>query len=414
MNPASALRRMVVVGIALLIIASAAGSAAAPPPDTPLPLPDVIFYGTTTRDDGELIQAGTVAATLPRGEIISGQIGDITGTDYTYSLAVPLSMYDPDNGNYAADSARTGEAISFYINDVLASFRDENGMTSSTFVLPQSAIGGTYVVNLAVVGPDAYPPGDVNANGWRDSADALLVLKYDVGLIPGVVDFPPGPRTIYLPLCDIVQDGQCNSSDALRILQCDVRLPGVDCPDHSSIVLAQAPVPPTVGARLVLRTEVEAGAEPDTLTVRVTADDPEARLGAASLELHYDAGLLAPDACAENPDGALDAAACNTGFSPQAVRLNAATIRGAAGAEAPLESAPPTVLAEATFRVLDPAAMDAAGGATAMAAKALTLAVDGVFDVDGNDLAWRAEGDVASPPAVERHDLFLALVLRGD
>ncbi|MFQ5343639.1 MAG: hypothetical protein ACE5F6_19025, partial [Anaerolineae bacterium] len=374
MNLTSALRRMVFVGIVLLIIASAAGSAAAPPPDTPLPLPDAIFYGTTTRDDGQLIQAGTVAATLPRGEIISGQIGEITGTGYTYSLVVPLSMYDPDNGNYAADSARTDEAISFYINDVLASFRDENGLTSSTFVIPQNAIGGAYLMDLAVVGPDAYPPGDVNANGWRDSADALLVLKYDVGLIQGVVEFPPGPRTIYLPLCDIVQDGQCNSSDALRILQCDVRLPGVDCPTHSSIVLAQATAAPTYGARLVLRTEVEAGAEPDTITVRVTADDPEAKLGAASLELRYDAGRLAPEACVENPDGSLDAAACNIGFSPDVVRLNAATIRGAGGAEAPLESLSTTVLAEATFRLLDPAAMEVTGGATAMAAKALTLA----------------------------------------
>lgn len=94
--------------------------------------------------------------------------------------------------------------------------------------------------------------------------------------------------------------------------------------------------------------------------------------------------------------------------------MNAATIRGAGGAEAPLESLSTTVLAEATFRLLDPAAMEVTGGATAMAAKALTLAVDGVFDVDGNDLAWRAEGDVVGPTAVERHYLFLALVVRGD
>ena len=37
-------------------------------------------------------------------------------------------------------------------------------------------------MTIDVSGPGSYPPGDVNVSGKRDSADALMVLKYDVGL----------------------------------------------------------------------------------------------------------------------------------------------------------------------------------------------------------------------------------------
>ncbi|MFQ6099567.1 MAG: hypothetical protein ACE5O2_17675 [Armatimonadota bacterium] len=387
------IKRLVVATVVAVAIGSAAG-AVAPPPDTPLPLPDVIFYGTTTGDGGQLIQAGTVKAVLPRG-IVSTSIGDIPGTDYSYSLAVPLSMYDPDNGVYEAGSAQLGEAVSFYIDDTLAYYRDDSGLTHNEFVIPNDAVGETYVLDLTIVGPDAYPLGDVNANGWRDSADALLVLKYDVGLIPGVVDFPPGPRTIYLPLCDIVQDGQCNSSDALRILQCDVRLPGVDCPDDNPITLTMSGLSSAGDATLVLRTEIVEGPEPDTITVRVIADDPLADLGAASLELRYDDALLAPQTCTENPDGWLDAAACNAEFGPGVARLSGAAIAGAG------EGA---VLAEITFRVLDP------DRAVDDLVAALELAPDRVFDVEGQNLAWRAEGTPDTPPPAQRYRLYLPLI----
>jgi hypothetical protein len=219
---------LIIVGVVLVILVSAAALMASSP-DTPLPLPDVIIYGTTTCD-GESVTEGTVKVVLPRGGIVSATIGEIAGTDYSYALLVPLSMYDPDNGVYEADSARVGEAINFYIDDRPALFQDDNSMTASEFVIPQDGVGGTYVVDLFVTGPGGYPLGDVNANGRRDSADALLVLKYDIGLMNGDESFPPGPGKIYLPLCDIVGDGQCNSSDALRILQCDVGMPGVECP----------------------------------------------------------------------------------------------------------------------------------------------------------------------------------------
>ena len=394
MKSLSMSKRLIVAGAVLVVLASAAALAAIPP-DTPLPLPDVIFYGTTTRD-GELVTEGTVKVMLPRGNVISAPIGEIAGTDYTYALAVPLSMYDPDNDIYEAGSARTGEAISFYIDTMPALFQDDNGITASEFVIPEDAVGETYVVDLILTGPGGYPLGDVNANGRRDSADALLVLKYDIGLIVGVDYFPPGPGTVYLPLCDIIEDGQCNSSDALRILQCDVGMPDVDCPAVPSSATALGLLAPTDDATLVLRTEIEGGPEPDTVTVRVIADDPLAELGAASIELRYDAALLAPEACTADPDGLLDAAMCNTAFAPGVVRFNAISTAGTGGGDG-------TALAEITFRALDPAAIEHPDSA-------LTLAPDDVFDIEGNDLPWRVEG----VPTVQRHHLYLPFVTRTE
>lgn len=391
-SPVSALRRLVVAGIAAIVVASVVVSAA-PPAGTPIPQPDVIFYGTASLG-GEVIQSGTVKARLPRGDVIGVPVESIAGTDYTFSLTVPLSMYDPDNGDYAAGSARTGEAIGFYINDAAALFQDDNGVSRSEFVIPQDAVGETYVLDLAVVGPDAYPLGDVNANGTSDSADALLVLRYDVGLTSGGDTFPPAPGQIYVPLCDIVEDGKCNSSDALRILQCDVMMPGVTCPDDNAGVLAFSTLlAPADEAALVLRTEIAAGAEPGLVSVRVMADDPQAVLGAVSLELRYDADLLVPETCVQNPDSTLEAATCNVDFGPDAVRLNGVSTRGAGET---------TALAEITFRVLKQTALKDPSSTLKDLSRTLRLAVDGVFNVEGNELSWRAEGVPALGPSTLR------------
>jgi len=414
MRRVNMLRRLLVAGLLAVVATVAVVSAEPPPPDTPLPLPDVTFYGATIRDDGTLIRSGTISVTLPRGTIIRGKIAEITGTDYTYSLVVPLSLYNPDNGNYAPGSVQTGETIRFYVNNTLAHYRDANGFTHNEFVVPSDGMGQAYILNLTLIGPDGYPTGDVNANGRRDSADALLVLKYDVGLISGVTEFPPAQRTIYLPLCDIVEDGQCNSSDALRILQCDVGLPDVDCPGQAPTVRLQDVVMSSADAPLVLRLEIKSGPEPNRVTVRVIADDPEVKLGAASLDLRYDADLLTAEGCVENPDGSLDAAVCNVGFRPDAVRLNAVTLRSAKAPEALPDSATATVLAEVTFRLRDPAAMEATGGITGGVTKALALAVNGVFDVNGDDLAWRTEsGADASLPTSGPYDLYLPMIFRN-
>ncbi|MCX6032118.1 MAG: dockerin type I repeat-containing protein [Chloroflexi bacterium] len=240
----------------------------------PLPLPDVLFYGTTARNN-EPLTSGTVKAILPRGAIVSVDVAPIQGANYTYALTVPLSQYNPDLGAYATDSARPGETIHFLVNDTPATFRDANGATTDQFVIPANGIGRPYRLDQALVGPDSYPLGDVNANGLRNSADALLILKYDVGLIAGDTNFPPGPGKIYLPLCDIVQDGRCNSGDALRVLQCDAQMPGVSCPSRPTVATQTFEVSetskvfaaPTPTASLVFRPELLHGPAADQVTV---------------------------------------------------------------------------------------------------------------------------------------------------
>ena len=377
-------QRLALIGVLLLI--QAFGGVLAGSPDAaphPLPLPDLLFYGTTARQ-GELLESGTVKAVLARGAVVSAAIGPVSGTDYTYALAVPLSMYDPGETLFALDSAQVGEQIRFLIDDAPAVFKDQNGITVDAFTVPADAQGQTYVVNLALVGPGSFPLGDVNANGVRDAADAMRVLQYDVGLIGGDQSFPPAPGKIYLPLCDIVQDGQCNASDALRILQCDVGMPGVDCPANPGTLAAEASQP-AAGAEIVFRAAAEAGPADDRVTVRVSADDPAGLLGAATLEVRYDPAQLAAESCQANPDGVLAGAACNAEYGPGVVRLNAVTTAGAGGEVA---------LAEITFRGLAPGELrdpEAVAHALTLTADRVVLAL-GVAPV--NDLVPLLQGKV--------------------
>ncbi len=309
--------------------------------------------------------------------MVSAAIGPIQGTSYNFALAVPLSMYDPDTGAYEAGSVRTGEVVKFLLNDTPAVFRDANNIAQSQFTLPADAMGKTYLLGLTITGPGGYPLGDANVNGRRDSADALLVLKYDVGLIAGDTNFPPAPGKIYLPLCDIVQDGRCNSSDALRILQCDAQMPGVSCPDQPG-QLSAAPDRSTAlaSAPLMIRGELAAVA-PGSLTVRVSVNGEA--LGATSLELRYDPALLTPAGCDANPTGTLSAAACNPAYAAGVVRINGVSATGQATL---------TTLADVRFNVSDPQAF--AGSASA--GGALALVVREASDRAGHDLAWRIEG----------------------
>jgi hypothetical protein len=392
-----------VIAVILLGLLAPSPLAAAPPADTPLPLPSVIFYGVARLGDSVPTE-GTVKVVLPRGGIVSAPIHEVAGTGYNYTLALPLGMPASGTAFQNPDTAALSDTIRFYVNDTLAVYRDQSGLTRGEFAIPANAIGEPYVLDLALVGPEAYPLGDVNANGIRDSADALLVLRYDVGLTLGGTSFPPPPRTIYLPLCDIVADGRCNSSDALRVLQCDAAMPNVSCPSFVSVMLtAPAALTPTAGAKLMLRLELADASTPETLVVRVVAYDPMAQLGAATLDLEYDPAALAINACTGNPEGRLDAAMCNASFITNTitstVRLNAVSMKGAGGA---------AVLANVSFRLLEKSTSPGLDALMKAAAKAVHLSVKSVYDPDGMPLPWRLD-DLSR----ETNRIYLPLLMHG-
>jgi hypothetical protein len=366
----------VLVCLCLLpLTASAQGS---PPP---LPLPNVTLYGTITQR-GDVLVTGTVKAMLPDGVAVTASIAPINGTNYNYALVIPLYMTGTQTLARTPGGALTGDSIDLFVNDKPAFYQD--GVTQLTMsqlqILGQSpaktAAGRSYELNLSTGGPESYLMGDVNANGQRNSADAMLALKYDIGMIHGVTNFPPGPNTVYLPLCDIVENGRCDSSDALRILQCDVGKEGISCPTDRfprGAALASLPV---AGAAIRLHT-VATESDSGEIGVRVQLEDPLAQVGAASLELHYDPALLRVLGCSENPEDRFALVSCNPHYRPGVVRVSAVAVAVADGADG-------AVLVEAHFERI--AATD--GDPTPR----FSLSINGLYDGESNDLAWSTPG----------------------
>jgi hypothetical protein len=374
--------------IALFLLTVGVSAQAAPPP---LPLPDVTLYGRVTRA-GETLSSGTVKAILPDGVAVTASIKPITGTEFSYKLVVPLYMSGTHTLARTPGGILTGDVIRLLVNDQPAFYQD--GVTQLTMSqlaimsagAASTAAGRSYELNLSLAGPDSYPIGDVNANGLRNAADAMLALKYDIGMIHGVTNFPPGPNTVYLPLCDIVANGQCDSGDALRILQCDVGTPGVTCPTDRFpgwLRVAQAPM-----AGAMTRFEVAAidGDDPTNVEVQVLLASGAAQFGAASLELHYDSALFAPVTCSENPGEALDMVVCNPTFAPGSVRFSAIAATGAADGAG---------LVTVRFQRIGAGENDLSAH--------FWLTSDGVTDQEGNELAWGEAGtDIDTGPDLDR------------
>lgn len=378
--------RMFIAAIAgvlacLCLLPLTAAAQGSPPP---LPLPDVTLYGKITQR-GEVLGEGSVKALLPDGTAVTAAITPIRGTDYNYALVVPLYMTATQTLAHTPGALQTGDTISLFVNDRPAFYQD--GATQLTMnqlkILGQqpakTAAGRSYELNLSTGGPESYLIGDVNANGLRNAADAMLTLKYDIGLIIGVTNFPPGPNTVYLPLCDIVANGRCDSSDALRILQCDVGMNGVSCPVHTIPTGLRTAQNPTSDA--ALRLHVAAAKRDDsTVDVRVQLLGGGVLFGAASLEIQYDPSIFAPVSCNENPTAAYDIVTCNPTFAPGAVRFNAISAQGATdGAD----------LIELHFQRI--------GAVDGELSAHFTLTADGVTDQAGNDLSWSYASAEDSP-----------------
>lgn len=221
--------------------------------------------------------------------------------------------------------------------------------------------------------------GDVNANGVRNSADALLILKYDVGLLQGDDNFPPAPGKLYLPRCDVVLDGKCNSSDALRILQCDIRLPNVTCDSATAARVAPDSTSTVVLFAGELTSTVATAGDAVVLTVHTV--DAAAALAATSLRLTYDPAAWQVSDCVSNPTGMLNGGVCNRSEAG-VVRFNSVAVQGVPAT---------TPLAQITFRPLQTADV------TTLASQ-LTLTAEQAFDQQGVALAWQSA--ISGPVAV--------------
>jgi hypothetical protein len=320
--------------LAMLCWLAPGRAVAAPASGGPLPLPDLLIYGTVVDSNGDALESGTVKVVRNGETLATAEIGAVAGTDYTYLLVVPMGMLPPGSTDSADGVAQAGDTLSFLVDNQPAYFQDSiTSLTVNTWQTPSGAAGRGFVLDLSLPGAMRYTLGDVNANGARNAADAMLTLKYDIGLILGVTTFPPGPNTVYLPLCDIVENGRCDSSDALRILQCDVGMTGVTCP-VDSIPAGRTGQQPTPGAATRLQVLATAGGEPNTVDVRVLLSADAANFGAASFDLAYDPARFAPVDCVADGAAAFDLVACNQAMAPGRVRFNAVAAAGAAdGAE---------------------------------------------------------------------------------
>ncbi|MFN3981429.1 MAG: hypothetical protein ACK4SA_13705, partial [Caldilinea sp.] len=401
---------LMAAGVLLLLLGWLTAGRAAAQSTGPLPLPDMLIYGTVTNATGDPLDSGTIKALLNGQTIVSAEIGAVNGTDYNYVLAAPIGMVKPGSTERGTGIALAGDALTFLVDDRPAYYQDPvTSLTVSELRISSGVAGRGFVLNLSL--PDAmrYLIGDVNANGARNAADAMLTLKYDIGLIIGVTTFPPGPNTVYLPLCDIVENGRCDSSDALRILQCDVGLTTVVCPMttipavRGANAVAQPAATPTVDAApraadsAAIGLQVAVAEDGATADVSVLLTGAADRFGAAVFELQYDPAVLAPVACETDPGAVFSMVACNPGYAPGAVRFNAIAATGAADGAA---------LATLRFQRI---------GNAAGQPPTFMLTANDVIDVDGAGLAWSVESKDApetpeTPDVQMQHKLFLPSV----
>lgn len=149
-----------------------------------------------TDSNGDALASGTIEAVVNGETLATAEIGGVPGTDYSYLLAVPMGMLPPSSTDSATGVARpAGDMIGFLVNHQPAYFQDSSSnLTVNTWQAPPNAPGRGFMLNLSLPGALRYTLGDVNANGASNVADAMLTLKYDIGLIIGVTAFPPGPE----------------------------------------------------------------------------------------------------------------------------------------------------------------------------------------------------------------------------
>ena len=191
-------------------------------------------------------------------------------------------------------------------------------------------------------------------------------MQYDVGMIGASTQCPPPPGFLYEPACDVNDDAQCNSVDALFIMQCEVGIPNDFCPATTALA-----VTPLKGLQTANISVGEAETARNRLvTIPITADVADTAVGAGTIELHFDPAVLEPTACQTDPDGKFNMALCNPAFADGVVKFALLSATGVSGG---------MTLANVTFR-----AIGEPGGSSQLTASALIFQNTNAQDIPVN------------------------------
>ena len=159
--------------------------------------------------------------------VMSGNVG-VNNSTSTLQLVLSMQAGEMLTFSMKASSEDDYDFLKFYVNNTQygSSLSGETDWVNVTYTAQSSGtftfqwrfnkdqyVGDYddcgYVKNVSYI--SAFVPGDVNLNGSVDSADALLVLRYSLGL--------EQLTSTQLQRADINGDGTVDSSDALSILR---------------------------------------------------------------------------------------------------------------------------------------------------------------------------------------------------
>ncbi|HAJ37506.1 MAG TPA: hypothetical protein DCL15_17700 [Chloroflexi bacterium] len=133
---------LMATGVLLLLLGWLTAGRAAAQSTGPLPLPDMLIYGTVTNATGDPLESGTIKALLNGQTIASAEIGAVNGTGYSYVLAAPVGMLKPGSTERGTGIALAGDALTFLVNDVPAYYQDPvTSLTVSELRIPSGQPG---------------------------------------------------------------------------------------------------------------------------------------------------------------------------------------------------------------------------------------------------------------------------------
>ncbi|MEM7537357.1 MAG: Ig-like domain-containing protein [Chloroflexota bacterium] len=208
--------------------------------------------------------------------------------------------------------------------------------TSTPMPTPSAVVTGTEEA-IATVSPTPSPvvtahcsqQGDVNCDEVVDATDIDLIVDFDVQLILGSIEAPPPAGHLFEPNCDVSGDTQCDIVDALLIAQCLLGTANDFCPAgtierrrHQKSNRAK-PTRPSSQINIVLD---QPTTTTDTILVPVVAQIEQGTMGAVSIQLNYDRGLI-PQLCLIN-DNRFEDGECNLNGAEGAILFNAIAPNG--------------------------------------------------------------------------------------